>query len=89
MLVSSCLAPPEGDILEADKGMGVRDGSSGSGGSDNALAAAGEEVGVSDFPEALVVVEVNGGIDGRDEGKKKKEKKGRKPLNREAGSSNG
>lgn len=69
--------------------MGVRDGSSGSGGSDNALAAAGEEVGVPDFPEALVVVEVNGGIDGRDEGKNKKEKKGRKPLNREAGSSNG
>lgn len=57
MLVSSSLAPPEGDILKSDvRAGGERGGDS--------FAAAGEKESIADFSEELVVVDMDRGIGG-------------------------
>lgn len=56
MLICSRLSPPESDILKSNERTGAVEGG------DEAFAAAGEEDGVADVSEGIVVVSVNRSI---------------------------
>lgn len=56
MLISRRLSPPESDILKSNERTGLVQGGG------EAFAAAGEEDGVADFSEGIVVVSVNRSI---------------------------
>lgn len=56
MLISSCLSPPESDILKSNERAGAVEGGG------EAFAASGEKGGVADVSEGIVVVSVNRSI---------------------------
>lgn len=56
MLVSGCLSPPESDILKSNERTAAVVGGG------EAFAASGEEDGVADVSEGIVVVSVNRSI---------------------------
>lgn len=64
LFICSSLSPPECDILKSDKRAAIGNGVVGGTRSGEAFTAAREKISISDFIEELVLVNVDGSVDG-------------------------